>query len=192
MANLLMPISAQIPKDHHVVLYTNDDALIESLADYVAKGFDAEETVIIIATPEHVRALNAELVARQYDLEPVIRNRVYIVMDAASTLDTFMQNDWPENNLFVHALSPVLEAALADGRKVRAFGEMVMLLWKKRLHGATIQLEQLWNDLAGQFDFTLLCAYPVSAFDHGLQSALKHVCKAHATTTMLPADTVMN
>lgn len=189
MTSPLMTVT-DIPTDHHVVVYADDDVLIASLARYVSEGFDAGETVVIIATPDHVAALNAGLIARQYDLEALTRDRQYIAMDAAATLETFMQDNWPVKDLFFHTLSPILEKACADNRKIRTFGEMVTLLWKKRLHGATIQLEQLWNDLSQHFDFILLCAYPVGAFDHGLQSALKHVCKAHATTTMLPADGV--
>jgi KaiC/GvpD/RAD55 family RecA-like ATPase len=192
MTSHLTPVAALSPKDHHVVLYADDEALIESLVDYVSKGFDAGETVIIIATPDHREALNAELVSRKYDLNAAMRNRLYIVMDADVLLNTFMRDNWPVQDLFLQALSPLLETARADNRKVRAFGEMVRLLWKNRLHGATIQLEQLWNNLSQQFDFTLLCGYPVSAFDQGLQSALKHVCKAHATTSILPAGRVMN
>ena len=184
--------ATNIPPDHHVVLYAGDNVLIESLAAYVSEGFDAGETVVIIATPDHLYALNAALAARQYDLEAFIRDRQYIVMDAAATLKTFMQENWPAKDLFFHALSPILEKAGAGNRKVRAFGEMVMLLWKNHLHGATIQLEQLWNDLSQEFNFTLLCAYPIAAFNHGLKSALKHVCKAHTTTTLLPADIVMD
>ncbi|MEO5594125.1 MAG: MEDS domain-containing protein [Chitinophagaceae bacterium] len=181
-----------ISTDHHVILYSGDNVLIESLATYVSEGFDAGETVVIIATQAHLYALNAALAAKQYNLEALIRDRQYIAMDAAATLKTFMQDNWPAKDLFFHALSPILEKAGAGNRKIRAFGEMVMLLWRNRLHGATIQLEQLWNDLSQQFNFTLLCAYPVTAFEHGLQSALKHVCKAHATTTLLPADIFMD
>ena len=78
-----------------------------------------------------------------------------------------------------------MKRAMANGTTVRAFGEMVVLLWRKKLYAATVHLEQLWNDLAEHYDFKLLCVYPKSAFGHGLQSALQHICKAHSDTIVL-------
>ena len=52
-----------------------------------------------------------------------------------------------------------MRRAAATGRPVRAYGEMVALLWE---HGdvlAAIELEELWNDLGRELDFSLLCAY---------------------------------
>jgi PAS domain S-box-containing protein len=41
---------------------------------------------------------------------------------------------------------------------------MVALLWAEGRREAALQLEELWNDLARTQPFSLLCAYPVSAF----------------------------
>jgi hypothetical protein len=42
---------------------------------------------------------------------------------------------------------------------IRAYGEMVDLLWKDGRSAASIKLEMLWNRLAGTHDFSLLCGY---------------------------------
>jgi hypothetical protein len=57
-------------------------------------------------------------------------------------------------------MSPVLKRALARSGPVRIFGEMVALLWNDGHHGAAVDLEALWNELAKQYAFSLLCAYP--------------------------------
>jgi MEDS: MEthanogen/methylotroph, DcmR Sensory domain len=173
--------------DHSVGLYADDNVLIESLVEYVSAGFDNKEAVILIATPAHLQALNQALSEMGYDLDTAIKNDAYINLDAAAMLEHFMVNNWPVRDLFVNTIIPVLERAAAGNRKIRAFGEMVMLLWKRGLHGATVHLEQCWNDLTRDHDFTLLCAYHTSAFNHGLQSALQHICKAHSKTTVLVA-----
>jgi hypothetical protein len=178
------PHTVSAPKNHDLQLYPNDEALVTSLADYVAAGFNKEECVVVIATLEHLEAVRRRL-ANDFDLDLAISLDKYMPIDAATFLQTFLVNDWPVKDLFIKAVTPVLERAYAGKRAVRAFGEMVVLLWKKRLHGATVQLEQLWNDLAHHYDFKLLCAYPQSAFDHGLESALQHICKAHSETVIL-------
>jgi hypothetical protein len=164
------------------------------LVEYVSTGFDKGESVVIVATPSHLLALNQELVNRAYDLDTAINRDQYTTIDAAALLEKFMVNNWPVEDLFVNVIVPVLGRAGKGNRKVRAFGEMVMLLWKRGLHGATIYLEHLWNELAKDHDFTLLCAYHSNAFNHGLQSALQHICKAHTKTMLLPParDAVMN
>jgi hypothetical protein len=42
---------------------------------------------------------------------------------------------------------------------IRAYGEMVNVLWKDGLTAAAIRLETLWNELAKSYDFKLLCGY---------------------------------
>lgn len=56
-------------------------------------------------------------------------------------------------------------ASVTDGRsRVRAFGEMVALLWAEGNHGGAIRLEELWNDLQNSHSFALFCAYPMNGF----------------------------
>ena len=41
---------------------------------------------------------------------------------------------------------------------------MVAVLWQRGEHGATVRLEYLWHELTQSVGFSLLCAYPKSAF----------------------------
>jgi MEDS: MEthanogen/methylotroph, DcmR Sensory domain len=173
-------------KEHLVHFYATDKFLTDVLADYVSKGFDNKETVIIIATEEHLVMLNRELENRNYDLLSIARRDMYITLDASDLLNEFMVDGWPVKALFEEAIGPVLRKAGKSNRKIRAFGEMVMLLWKGGFHGATIHLEHLWNELAEEHEFALLCAYPSRAFSHGLESAIQHVCKAHSKVIISP------
>jgi hypothetical protein len=58
---------------------------------------------------------------------------------------------------------------------------MVALLWADGQTGAAVDLEALWNELAGQYSFSLLCAYPASIV-HGDDVAddLAHLHAAHS------------
>ncbi len=61
------------------------------------------------------------------------------------------------------------------------FGEMVALLWADGQTGAAVDLEAMWNELASQYSFSLLCAYPASAVsgDH-LADEVAHLQAAHS------------
>jgi PAS domain S-box-containing protein len=78
---------------------------------------------------------------------------------------------------------------VSQGRKrVRAFGEMVALLWAQGNKAAAIRLEELWNDLARTQSFALFCAYPMSAFAEPANDgiSLGDVCTCH--TRVIPAE----
>ena len=47
---------------------------------------------------------------------------------------------------------------------LRAYGEMVDLLWRDGHSQAAIELEVLWNKLALSLDFALLCGYSMGSF----------------------------
>ena len=59
---------------------------------------------------------------------------------------------------------------------VRAYGEMV-LLWERGNTTRAILLEEMWNELAKNHHFLLLCAYPMGGFYK--QTELRSICAAH-------------
>src|SRR6185369_562599 len=64
--------------------------------------------------------------------------------------------------------------------RVRAFGEMVALLWADGRREAALELEALWNELGANLSFSLLCAYPISAFDtYADHAPFLEVCGSH-------------
>ena len=66
------------------------------------------------------------------------------------------------------------------GRPVRAYGEMVALLWDDGLVNAAIQLEAMWNELGRAHSFSLFCGYPVGSVTRdGHLDAFAAVCRLH-------------
>lgn len=58
------------------------------------------------------------------------------------------------------AIGPLLRRADKVGRQVRVFDEMVSMLWDAGLVDAAIEVEAMWNELGGQYPFSVLCVYP--------------------------------
>lgn len=168
------------PYDHVVQIYENDDALLDLLSGFVNDGFRHGESVVIIATDLHLQALNTRLAALGYSVADLVATYQYIPLDADETLSQFMVNDWPDENLFNAAVSDIITRAKGEGRKVRAFGEMVAVLWAKGQVGATIRLEHLWNKFCESQAFCLFCAYPQSGFTQDASESIMHICGAHS------------
>jgi len=74
-----------------------------------------------------------------------------------------------------------------DSEELRAYGEMVGVLWKARQFAAAIRLEQLWNRLLEQSSFSLYCAYSIDVFGKEFEVAnLDGVLSTH--THLVPAQ----
>jgi hypothetical protein len=77
----------------------------------------------------------------------------------------------------------------AAGRGVRAYGEMVDLLWNSGASAAAIRLENLWNELLEAREFNLLCAYQIDVFDKEFQAGvLDQVLCAHTHLKPAPSN----
>lgn len=166
--------------DHIVQLYDTDEMLLNTLTDYTADGFDAGDSVIVIATPSHLDELNVQLLSRGYALDQLIKNDRYIALDAGRTLAKFMVNGRPVEEYVMAVISPLIKRARKKGRRVRAFGEMVALLWQRGNSSGTLELEELWNKFCAAESLGLFCAYPKSDFSHDAGASVTHICSAHS------------
>ncbi len=167
------------PLDHVVQIYENDKIFMHSLQGYVSSGLLAGESVVIIATQEHINNLNLLLSIGGFNIPSLIATNHYIILDADETLEKFMVNGKPDENLFNTFMSAVIKRAQSNNGKVRAFGEMVAILWKKGFKEATVELEKLWNKLHYKNNFSLFCAYPKDGFESNGTTSVKTVCNAH-------------
>src|SRR5262249_7957607 len=108
-----------------------------------------------------------------------------MAIDAAHPLTQLMVNDRLEPSRFVELVGGLItqlaSAAHGPDRRVAAFGEMVVLLWKQGNTEAAIQLEQLWNHLAQTYAFQLHCAYPIVLFSAVLDGqSICLICGEHS------------
>jgi DcmR-like sensory protein len=174
----------EIPCEHIVQIYLNEYQLVNSLENFAVEGFQKGESVIIIATSAHLNALRNRLILRKFNVDELCDSDIYIPLNADDTLSKFIVNGWPDAILFTKLFWKILARARAKNRRVRAFGEMVALLWSKGNFAATINLEYLWNSFQQIERFTLFCAYPKSEFLPGSRIPVEGVCCTHSKVIM--------
>jgi len=168
------------PCDHLVQIYEEDSAFLDSLEGFIAGGLRRGEAAVVIATPPHRDSLTSRLLAQHIDLDAAISKDQYIALDAEETLSQFMRDGWPDDDLFNQCIRGIVDRARGRGRRVRAFGEMVALLWAQGHNGATVRLEHLWHTLCRTDSFSLLCAYPKSGFTQDANDSIREICAAHS------------
>jgi hypothetical protein len=174
------------PCDHVVQIYENDSVFLEALAGFVGGGIKGGECVIVIATSNHLKSLNDKLSNYGISVDTLIEDDRYIPVNAEEILDKFMVNNWPDEELFDKAVSSLIKRGTCRDRRIRAFGEMVAILWAKGHNGATVQLEHLWNKFSEKNKFSLFCAYPKTGFTQDMNDSIMDICSCH--TKMIHGD----
>ena len=168
------------PCEHLVQFYEADNVFLDTLEGFVSGGLAAGESAIVIATPGHRRILEERLTSNGYDLQRAQIDDQYIALDAEQTLGFFMRDGWPDDERFYKLVLELLRRARGDGRKVRAFGEMVAIMWARGEQGATVRLEHLWHQLCAAESFSLLCSYPKVGFTQDASESIAKICAAHS------------
>jgi hypothetical protein len=166
------------PCEHFVQFYPGDDVFLDALEGFVGGGIEKGEVVALIATPEHVDALNRRLISCGINLDRARARQLYVTLDAEESLQKFMVDGMPDATLFQQFVQSLL--ARSGGRRVRAFGEMVALLWARGESAAMMQLEKFWHDTCQKEGLALFCAYPRSGFTPGTENSMWEVCDAHS------------
>jgi hypothetical protein len=175
---------------HFVQLYEADEeALAQNVGLYLWEGLKRGDGVLIVVTPEHQELFSRHLEQLGADLPAFINSGQLIFLDAQQTMASFMVDGMPEWHKFEKcirtAMRRIRPGVNAEG--LRAYGEMVGILWKARQFAAAIRLEQLWNKLLEQSAFSLYCAYAIDIFGKDFEvSNLDGVLCAH--THMVPAQ----
>ena len=174
--------------NHIVQFYEDEQFLVENVAHFIAAGLRAGEPIIIIATEEH-RVAFAEHVARQgLDVAAARSSGQLTMLDARKTLAEFMIGDMPDWERFKRTIGATIERSRGPDRaRVRAYGEMVDLLWRDGNRTAAIRLEEFWNDIGEHYSFSLLCAYVMANFIKSNDAEeFAHVCRTH--THIIPTE----
>jgi hypothetical protein len=162
------------------LFYRDQDELAGRVSEYLLPAAGGDGVAIVLATPDHRRSFEGRLAGAGVDLAAARARGSYLALDASETIRGFMVAGWPDPAGFWQKITPLLQQAATAGRPIRVFGEMVSLLWDAGSVGAAIEVEVMWNELAGQYPFSLLCAYPqqsVSCAHH--LDALTEVCRIH-------------
>jgi hypothetical protein len=162
-------------------VYADDLAISQELVRFVEDGLALGESVVVVANRLH----RASIAAWRADHPPIGDSDFLLVSDAAETLETFMVAGSPDPALFEETVGALVEHAARGGRAVRVFGEMVAVLWAAGNVTGALALETLWNDMASNQQFFLLCGYPEALLAEAQLGAVNAMCERHSDLSLL-------
>ena len=185
------PGSDRIHAHHHAVqFYGSETSLFTTVAGFLSEGLVAAQPALVIATEAHLAGILEHLTTRLIDVGQAVRIGDLMVRDAHDTLARFMIGDRPDPDLFYAEMSEVIDKLIRERPRivVRAYGEMVDVLWKQGKPESAIALEILWNKLAAAYSFALLCGYSMGNFYKQVEP-FKEVCRQH--TDIVESDSAI-
>jgi len=164
---------------HAVRFYDDEPSLCRIVANFLREGLALGQPALLIATPEHAQGIVAELRARELDIKQLLASTQVVIVDADAALSSFMVRGAPDRDKFLRTVTDALCRARGNrhGVSVRAYGEMVDVLWKQGNDEAAMRLEVLWNRLARNDRFSLMCGYAIGNFYN--DADVRAVCRHH-------------
>lgn len=165
--------------EHLVHFYDQEVTLLNSLEAFILRGLMEGEAVVVIALPSHRTALEFRLAGHGLNLAKLEASDQLLLVDAQATLSAFLRDGMPSETLFEETLGRVIARVRARHHVVRAFGEMVGILWTEGNEAATIRLEELWHRYCKREGLMLYCAYPEAAFATHPE-ARRLICASHS------------
>lgn len=105
----------------------------------------------------------------------------YVALDAEEILARLVAEDRLDPGCFELVIGGLIREAAGTGRPVRAYGELVALLWDAGLLAAAVELEELWTVLGRRYPFALWCGYPAEQMTAAGEAVeVTDVCRLHS------------
>jgi MEDS: MEthanogen/methylotroph, DcmR Sensory domain len=167
---------------HVVQFYGHEEELADRVAGYLLGALQADGVAVVIATAVHRRAFEGRLTRAGVDLTAAALAGTYLTLDAGDAVRALTTGGQLDRGAFDRVIGRLIADAGQGGRLVRAYGEMVALLWDAGLVNDAVQLEEMWGSLGLTHSFSLFCSYPArSVTGDGHLEAFAEVCRLHGS-----------
>ncbi|MGZ5262073.1 MAG: MEDS domain-containing protein, partial [Burkholderiales bacterium] len=148
-------------------LYQDQEFLNRAVCRFAGAAIANGEGLILVPTLSHWNAFRPRLEAEGVDVEAARKRGQLSVIDADELLPSFLRDGMPDSPVFLGLAADAIQKARAGGRyeTVRWWGEMVNVLWERGDVAASMQLEDLFDQLGEEQDVALFCSFLMDNFD---------------------------
>jgi hypothetical protein len=155
------------PHDHIVQLYQDQDFLNSAVCRFIGAGLANGEGIILFPTLTHWVAFRQRLEAEGVDVHAARERGQLTVVDANEFLPRLLLGTMPDPHVFNAVIGDIFREARARGsyQKVRAWGELVNVLWERGEVAASMNLEDLFDQLNKKIGIAMFCSYLMDNFN---------------------------
>jgi hypothetical protein len=165
------------PKTHMVYPYSHFEQIVPVVARFVEEGIARGESIILMVTTEHQRAITERLIQTSGDVRGLEGKGRLVFLNAAR--NNLLDAPSPEAfDAFVGAAVRHGLASAPSG-KVRVYGETVNEMCSCGAAEAAVRMEELWNSLEESQFIPVLCSYSLDALRPVGQDLRDRIFHAH-------------
>lgn len=164
---------------HALHLYDDDAKLAATVAAFLAPAFNDGDAILSIGTRAHVAAIEQRLRTGGHDVDRARQTGRYVSMDAERIISRLLRNGLPTRETFADVVGQHVERLTERHGSVRAYGEIVSILWRDGKSQAALHLEDLWNEALGYHPLALLCGYATRTVGDEASPAARRIATAH-------------
>jgi len=176
------------PPSHECFFYTEDSILLKRVSQFLESALTVGHSVVVCSTQSLREELRNVLESRGLDIKVLIEQGKYANIDASEILSNYVHGNAIQSRdlreHLGHLATRSADAASGPRPRVAFYQECALQLWAQGKEEATIQVEQLFQELAGAHDVDLLCAYSL-AYVHGDEDShsIQRICAQHSTVS---------
>lgn len=187
---LLSDLLIEAPVNRHFAqLHRDPQDLADAVTLYLQTGLRRGNGVLVIAAPEQTDRLFNRLAASKLHPKALVSSGQLVQVDAAKIIEQCTTSGLPEWADFRSALSPVLSRLEPCGRGIRVYSELANALWEVGQTDAAIELEDLWNRMAGMQAFSLYCGFRMDTQrEESYAAPLEELGRTHSDILGTPED----
>jgi len=153
------------PCDHIVQLYQDQNFLNRAVCRFAGAALANGEGIILVPTLTHWNAIRPRLEAEGVNVQAARERGQLTVVDADGLLPRFMRDAMPDSSVFLGLAGDVIGQTRGRYQKVRWWGEMVNVLWERGDVAASMNLEDLFDQLAKKHDIAIFCSFLMDNFN---------------------------
>ena len=158
-------------REHALHVYRDDARLATTVATFISPAFRGGQGILTAATPAHIAAIEQRLRTDGHDVDAARLAGRYVAMDVETIIPRLLRDGLPTAASFDELIGSPLSRLARDHGCVRAFGEIVSVLWRDGKRAAALRLEELWS--ASVEPVALLCGYRERVFGGQLPEAVR-------------------
>lgn len=159
--------------DHLVHFYEpNTSELVTNVARRLSGALAEGDVGLVIAPAERLNGVERALESLGVDCRDAIKRGRLDLFDGHQVLQRIMYGGRPDPEAFDRVLGQKVRELLGrrHAHNLRAYGELVGILWSGGNEAGAVELERLWNQLLEDLPVSLYCGYPMTGFDEPVWS----------------------
>jgi DNA-binding NarL/FixJ family response regulator len=168
VSSSIEPGTMHADRGHTVAFYPDDASFVDGFAGFIEHRLKGGNAAIVVAAGSRRDSILQRLREVGLDMDAAIETGSYVFVDAADMLCTFVVNDLVDPVRFLSIAGDLVtvsgKSITREQPRVALCGECASLLWARGNPDAAIEVEQLCNQLAKQFDVDILCGFSLSSF----------------------------